>query len=94
MAYEDLGELERAFIAAVVKLRTALAKAETGSYFEFTAKATGRVQDGDVNVEFVLSKDGYSSVVKGDTVEAVTEEYLRRNGWQSAHNYLALPKSA
>lgn len=61
------------------------------AYFHFSVIAEGRVRDGEVHIQFKLGETDYTNVVKGDDVHAVLTEYLRRIGWQKAHQYLALP---
>lgn len=61
------------------------------SYFHFAVIAEGRVRDGEVHIQFKLGESDWNNVVKGDNVKAVVAEYLRRIGWQKAHEYLALP---
>lgn len=84
---------EKQVIATVQALRDLIAlddKAPT--YFNFRVEANGRVRDGDVTITFQLGESDYTNTVKGDNVEAVIAEYLRRIGWQKAHQYLSLPK--
>lgn len=86
-----MSDFEKATVEVVKGIRTILAADDNGpNYFEFTIKATGRVRDGEVEIKFSLGENGYTNNVSGDKVEAVVTEYLRRIGWQKAHEYLAL----
>lgn len=60
------------------------------NYFSFSVVAEGRVRDGEVQIRFKLGESDYQKIVTGDDVQAVVTEYLRRIGWQKAHDYLAL----
>jgi hypothetical protein len=51
------------------------------AYFHFSVIAEGRVRDGEVHIQFKLGETDYTNLT----------EYLRRIGWQKAHQYLALP---
>jgi len=56
--------------------------------FEFTIKAEGRL-DGEVSIHFGLGE--YGTDVRGDSVSAVVQEFLRRHGWNERHAPLCLP---
>lgn len=59
--------------------------------FRMEIKAQGRIQDGEIKIEFILCRDIYGSdPVKGNSLEAVTEEYLRRAGWQAVNAPIAI----
>ena len=72
----------------IAELKTELGKCESIQHFTFQITAEGRV-DGEVVLTFALGR--YSEEVKGDSVNAVLEEYLRRNGWSARHAPLCLP---
>jgi len=84
---------EQLFTEAVKVLREELRSANIGSYFTFELSAKGRVQDGDVKISVVLHNNEYGSDsvnIAGDSIEAVSEEFMRRHGWQKRHAPLAL----
>lgn len=75
---------------AVRYARERLAKADIG-YFDLTIRAEGRTQtDTDsVKIEYRISA-GYDCSVKGNKLESVVTEVLRRKGWDDANAPLAL----
>jgi hypothetical protein len=40
---------------------------------------------------FTIDSDYNTNAVTGDSIDACVDEFFRRNTWQKAHNYLALP---
>src|SRR5512143_2481457 len=83
---------EQDVVEAVKAIRELIAMDDKApSYFHFAVIAEGRVRDGDIHIQFKLGESDYNNVVKGDNADAVLKEYLRRIGWQKAHEYLALP---
>ena len=74
--------------AKVANIKAELAQVESIGHFEFSITAEGCV-DGEVVVAFHLGK--YSSEVRGDSVQAVLNEFLRRHGWNERHAPLCLP---
>ncbi len=83
-----MSSFETAVKAKIVELKTELGKCESIQHFIFQITAEGRV-DGEVVLTFALGR--YSEEVRGDSVSAVLEEYLRRNGWSARHAPLCLP---
>lgn len=56
--------------------------------FSLLIKAHCRVTKGDVSLSYELAEDFYSlypEVVKGDSLQAVVDEFLRRHGWSVLH---------
>ena len=61
--------------------------------FDLTIDVSGRT-DGDLKIEYRLEGIAYGSTsVKGNSIDEVVEEYLRRKGWNKTHQVLALPKA-
>jgi len=72
-------------------VRETLKAANIGSAFYLRVSAGGRVQDGEVLITYQLSADTYfSNAVSGDTLEAVLDEFMHRQGWNARHAPLAL----
>ena len=68
------------------RIRKELSKVETLSEFKIDIEISGRVHDGDVKLEYALSRSAYGSgKVTGDNIQAVLDEFLRRNGWEAVH---------
>ena len=70
------------------RVRNRLAQANIGSTFQFEIYCSGRVQDGDVDITFKIGD--YSDNVKGNSVDATLEEYMRRHGWDAAHKPICI----
>lgn len=83
----------QAIFDRILHLQSELRGANIGGSFVFELQAHGRCQDtGNVRVEFALAKDyvGDSSTVKGNDLEPVLDEFLRRYGWAKANQPLML----
>ena len=74
----------------VSQIKRALGANENLSSFHFTIEASGRL-DGDTEISFALRQTSYGSEVRGDSVEAVVDEFMRRHGWDRRHAPLCLP---
>ena len=82
---------EKVIINIVQLIRGELQKIETLNGFEFEIKAEGRVHDGDVKITFRLDSHYDSYVcVKGNSIAAVLQEFMRRHGWNSRHSPLLI----
>ncbi len=81
-------KFEQAVLDEVARVRGKLQPHDL-SHFQFTIKAEGRVQDGDVKVVFALGE--YSETVRANSVDAALTEYMRRHGWEQMHDGLCLP---
>ena len=71
----------------VKRIREQLRADESLHEFEFDISIKGRVHDGDLKLTYEL-RDGPYDVrgVKGDSVNAVLDEFLRRRrGWTQRH---------
>lgn len=89
----QLSEVESLFIKEGYRVRKILDDHNL-SYFNFTLNIKGRTASGDVKFEASLSNSEYGSgEVKGNSVDAVVEELLRRNGYEKKHATLCLPST-
>ena len=86
--------IHASFVSCVSYIRSRLGEANVGG-FTFTISASGRTMTdrSEVKIEYNLSDNDWSShnSVKGNSLEAVVDEMLRRHGWNSTHAPLALP---
>jgi hypothetical protein len=84
-------ELHLVYTSAVEEVRTRLGAADIG-HFSFHIDADGRTltDRSEVKIEYHLAA-GYDCRVKGNDLNAVIVEVLRRHGWDEAHAPLALP---
>ena len=60
-------------------------------HMEVTISAGGPTMRDEIKVTFSVDGDYNYRSVEGDTINAVMEEFFRRNTWKKAHDYLALP---
>jgi hypothetical protein len=58
--------------------------------FQFEITASGRILDGEVKVEYTLSEMYGDNRVHGRDTAAVTDEFLRRMGWNSVNKPLEI----
>lgn len=83
---------ETALKEAVKDIREDLAKVESISFLDLGVEISGRIHDGDINIEFKLgSSYGTGGQVKGGSIAAVVSEYKRRHGWDERNTPLCLP---
>ena len=75
----------------IVRMINRLKQDETFSYLSFDMKVTGRV-DSDVKIEFNLYDDD-GSHVKGNNIDTMVDEALRRRGYAKIHAPLMLTHS-
>lgn len=68
-------------------LRERLKRDESMSSFTLQIEASGRVQSGEVQLKFTLSPNTYISgeAVYGSSLNAVTDELMRRRGWAAVN---------
>lgn len=76
---------EGALKREIKRVRNELKKIEDLSQFEMIIKADGRVNDGDVKLQFEIDLD-YDQNVRGDSLQAVLDEAMRRRGWTKIHD--------
>lgn len=77
-----MSPFEQALVAEVKRLRK-MAQAYDGiSSLRLDIEISGRINSGDMKVEFVMSDNEYSSGVRGISVDATFNEMVRRKGWE------------
>jgi len=91
MAALSYKNFEGQVMAIVKDIRERLAVLTDTNTFDFHIKASGRVNDGDVEIKFTLGTLYGSNHCEGGQLFAVVEEYMRRHGWNKAHAPLCLP---
>jgi len=89
----NITQFEAAFIKEQYRIRKTLADHNVSNFY-FSASADGRTMTGDIKIEFKLGKQSYSEIVKGNSVDAVLDEFLRREGFEKKHDSLCLPSVA
>lgn len=87
------GAIKREIVKVKRKLAQASEKIELNE-FSLTIKANGRVNDGDIKIEFLIA-DGQDpswapNKVIGNNLDAILEEFLRRKGWNIINQPLML----
>lgn len=76
----------------VKDIRAELSTVESISSLDFDIDVSGRVHDGDINIEFRIgSSYSHGGQVKGGSITAVVSEYKRRFGWDERNTPLCLP---
>jgi hypothetical protein len=83
--------LHATFIQATHEIRHRFGQADIG-HFDFSMSASGRTmtdQD-EVKIEYKVYA-GYDCLVKGNDLDKVIVEVMRRKGWDEANAPLALP---
>ena len=89
---KDSRNFENQLKLVVREIRADLAQIESTRSLELEIVVSGRVHDGDIEIEFKLGNP-YSTggVVKGGSLDSVVQEYKRRFGWDERHTPLCLP---
>jgi hypothetical protein len=83
-------ELHAAIVNAARFVRKSFGEANIGR-FEFRVSCDGRTSTDSSGIKIVYEVGAdYDPNVKGDSVENVVREALRRRGWETAHAPLAL----
>jgi len=88
-------QLHNVFIAATHEVRRRLAAADLGG-FTLQLKASGRTmtdQD-EIKLEYILCAPQYGPDVRGNDLERVITEVIRRSGWDETNAPQALPAPA
>jgi hypothetical protein len=62
------------------------------SRLHFETRVSGQTLTGDLLVEFKISDGEWADSVKGGSVQAVLEEFMRRRGWVAQNAALCLPR--
>lgn len=61
------------------------------NYLYLSISAKGRITDGEIKIQFTLYENEYASnPVNGNSSQTVTEEFLRRAGWQKVNDPIAI----
>lgn len=83
---------EQNLVDQVKQVRAHLANGNLGeNHFVFSIKAQGRVNDGEVLIDFKLqTDDGYGEKAQGKDVWTVVDEYCRRLGWNNTNTPLMI----
>ena len=88
------GAVKREVARVRAKLQPAAEKGVlSGNEFSFTIKASGRILDGEMKLEFSISGVYGTAEVKGNSTNAVVDEFLRRQGWAAVNQPLAISAS-
>lgn len=74
----------------VKRVRERLQACDEVSEFRLSIEASGRTRDGEVVLEYSLSKQYGGSTVKGNSIDAVVDEFVRRNSWNNNNAPLAI----
>ena len=82
-----MGALKR----EITKIQKRVSKVESISFLNLQIEAKGRM-DGDIKILFRISDNEYdiSSGPKGNDLDALTEEFMRRHGWEKRNAPLML----
>ncbi len=81
---------EGALKREIKRMRKELQRDESLHSFCIQIKASGRTHEGDVDLEYGVGADTYSPDVKGDSMHAIVEEFMRRRGWKKRHAPIAI----
>lgn len=79
---------EGALKREIKRVRKEMQKVDSLSHFHISIEAEGRLHEGEVKLTYAIGQ--YSGLVKGDSIQACVDEYLRRNGWETIHDPKAL----
>ena len=80
---------EQTILAEATRIREALAE-ENISNMRFDIEVKGRTISGELDIEFVLGESYSAETVRGGSVEAVLQEFLRRTRWRERNAALSL----
>jgi len=83
---------EEHLIETIRHLRSTLANSEVNT-MRLDIEVTGRVHDGELLVTFRLGAEYGADQAKGDSLQSVTDEFLRRSSWGQRHNCLRIAAS-
>ena len=76
---------EGAIKREVRAIREALKLVDSISSFTVAVRASGRVNENEVDIEYEVGGNKYNDEVKGSTMKECLAEFLRRNGWDAAN---------
>jgi len=86
------GAVKREVTRLREKLKPAAEKGVlSGNEFYFIITASGRILDGELLLKYSLQRNSYEyNPVAGNSPNAVTDEFLRRAGWEKINAPLAI----
>ena len=76
---------EGALKREIKRVRRELAKLDSLPYMRLVIQASGRLHDGDMKLTYSLSDEYSIDTTKGDAIQPVIDEFMRRHGWQAIH---------
>ena len=82
--------LHAAIAEAIADVQQELVDKEIGGSFRIDIEVSGRINDGEVLVEYRVGDCYGSNNPKGARLAPVVSEYLRRRGWNKANAPMAL----
>lgn len=92
---EESMYFEQRLVDFLKSLRQRIASNTTSTGIIFQIRASGRVNEGEMEVTFSLENNYDSKAdVSGGDLEQVVVEYMRRFDWQKANQPLCLPNVA
>ena len=74
-----------------IEVKRKLSALENTTSMRLDIEISGRTHSGDLDIEYKLG-EFYSGdkMVRGNSIDAVVEEFMRRRGWDAAHAPLQL----
>jgi hypothetical protein len=85
-------KFEEDMLDLVRQVRQRIADETDRTEILFKIRASGRVNEGDFKITFELENEyDRECNVKGGSLEAVVDEYIRRNSWKKRNAPLCLP---
>lgn len=90
----SLSPFETELLSELRDIRERLAEANI-PHMRLDIEVSGRTHGGDLEVTFKLSKESYNSGdhTEGGDLDAVVNEFIRRNGWSNRYASLRLPSA-
>ncbi len=76
---------EGALKREIKRLRKELQKVDSLSSFYVDMEVEGNLHQGDVRLTYKVGQASYDCV-KGDSLQACLDEFLRRKGWKDVHD--------
>jgi hypothetical protein len=84
-------EFHSTIVALAERVRAELQQCETLRRMDFTIEVEGRIHYGDMELKYWIGK--YAKELKGNNIDELLTEWLRRHGWELAHQPLCLPNT-
>jgi hypothetical protein len=82
-------EFHSTIVALAERVRAELQQCETLHRMDFTIEVEGRVHEGDMELKYWIGE--YSKELKGNNIDELLTEWLRRHGWELDHQPVCLP---